>query len=353
MMRKLVSGMIFLIVIGLSFCAFSEEYCRLNGTEFHRLTEYIELDSKDAPPIRTFMNELKQFPNLRYLSWRQPVLSVKHISQLMETFPQISFFLTFKWFGEEYSTDMTYASISTSRMRDGDLRNFIAVMPYLEKLDIFSHRATITKLKNLFEDFPAISFGCTIPIGTRFVRNDATAFSTLGSRKSESFNSKHFDRLKYCPDLLALDLGHNNIKDLSFLQYFPHLKVLILADNNINDLSDLASYVPELEYLEIFMNRITDISPLTGLKHLRHLNITHNRVEDLSPILQMPQLIRCWAAYNKYPKEQVQMLKEAMPDTHFEFDSYLSTGAGWREPSPYYDAIWDMFHTYIYNPLPD
>jgi len=353
MMRRLMGGMVFLILIGLFSRAYSEELCRLNGTEYRRMAEYIEIDGEDTPPIREFINELKQFPNLRCLLWSHSKLNVKYVSQLMEAFPQVSFYLTFKWFNEEYSTDMTYASISASGMADSDLRQFLAIMPCIKKLDIFSYNATISKLEKLFEDYPAISFGCTIPVGARFIRTDATAFSTLGSRKTTSFYSEHFDRLKYCPDLLALDLGHNNIKDVSFLQYFPHLKVLILADNDIADLSDLASYVPELEYLEIFMNYITDISPLVSLKHLRHLNITHNRVEDLSPILQMPQLIRCWAAYNQYPAEQEQQLKDAMPDTQFEFASFLSTGAGWREPSPYYDAIWEMFHTYVYNPLPE
>jgi len=352
-MRRLIGGIALLIVIGLYTCAFSEELCSLNGNEYRRLAEYIEIDGEGIPPVREFMDELKQFPNLRCLLWPRSLLKINYISQLVEAFPHVSFILTFTWFNEEYRTDMTYASISASGMTDSDLRKFITVMPCLEKLDIFSYRNTISKLESLFEDYPAISFGCTIPIGTRFVRTDATAFSTLGSSKGKPFNSAHFERLKYCPDLLAIDLGHNSIKDISFLKYFPHLKVLILAANDITSVSELVSYVPELEYLEIFMNKITDISPLASLKHLRHLNITHNRVEDLSPILQMPQLVRCWAAYNQYPKEQEQWLKDAMPDTQFEFTSYLSTGAGWREPSPYYEAIWEMFHTYIYNPLPE
>jgi len=345
--------MVFLVaVLWLFFGATAEDICTVNGAEFSRLSEQISIEGKSTSSIQQLIDELKQFPNLLSVSWHG--VNIKDIIQLREAFPQVSFDCTFTWYKEEYNTGMKYASIPTSKMKERDLRDFLTVMPHLEKLDIFSHRTSITELEKLFEAYPNISFGCRIPIGTQSVRTDATAFSTLKSGRTRRFDSEHFDRLRYCPNLLALDLGHNKIDDISFLKYFPHLKVLILADNKISDLSELVSYVPELEYLEMFLNKVSDISPLTNLRHLRHLNIAHNKVEDLSPILEMPQLLRCWVAFNPFPSEQAQRLKDAMPDTRFEFAAFSSTGTGWRwRPSKYYEAIHKMFNSFTYVPLPD
>jgi len=352
-MRTLTKCLVFLI-IGLCFFsgATAEELCAVNGTGVPRLSEQIDIGDKALSSIGKLIDELKQFPNLRSVSWHGA--NIKDIMQLMEAFPRVSFDCTFTRYKEEYNTGMKYASIPTSKINDRDLRNFLTVMPHLRKLDIFSYRASMEELEKLFEDYPNISFGCRVPIGPQSVRTDATAFSTLKGGKTKRFDSEHFDRLRYCPNLLAIDLGHNKIDDVSFLKYFPHLKVLILADNQISDLSELVSYVPELEYVELFLNNISDISPFTSLKHLRHLNVAHNQIEDLSPILEMPQLIRCWVAYNRFPEEQKQMLIDAMPDTRFEFTTYSSTAGGWRwRPSRYYEAIHKMFHSYTYIPLPD
>ena len=354
-MRTLVRCMAFLIVISwLCFGAYADDNCTVNGTEFPLLSEQISIQGKAS--VSKIINELKQLPNLQSVSWSGITLSFKHILQLKEAFPQVFFDCTFACFKSEYNTGMTYAKISTNKMMSRDLYNFLAVMSNLEKLDLFSLRISVAKMEELFEAYPSISFGWRVPVpnrANRTVRSDATAFSTLHRDVKHRFGSEEFDLLRYCPNMLALDLGHNKIDDVSFLKYFPHLKVLILADNQISDLSELVSFVPELEYLELFINQISDISPLASLKYLRHLNIAHNQVKDLSPILEMPQLIRCWVAYNPFPEEQAQRLKDAMPDTHFEFAAYWSTDKGWRKPSKYYEAIYKMFRNYTYIPLPD
>lgn len=341
----------FIVFVWICSGATAEEPCTVNGTAFPCASEQIRIEGKAASPVRRLIEELKQFPYLRSVSWHG--VDIMHIMQLMEAFPQISFDCTFTWFKEEYNTGMTYASIRTSQMTNRDLRNFLAVMPRLEKLDIFSHSISVARMEKFLEDYPNISFGWRVRVANRTVRTDATAFSTLKGGSTKRYGSEAFNQLRYCPNILALDLGHNKIKDISFLKYFPHLKVLILADNQISDLTELVSYVPELEYLELFLNQISDISPLTSLKHLRHLNIAHNKIDDLSPILKMPQLIRCWVAFNRFPDEQVQRLIDAMPDTQFEFTAWSSTDKGWREPSKYYEAIYKMFQSYTYVPLPD
>ena len=70
-------------------------------------------------------------------------------------------------------------------------------------------------------------------VGDHLVRTDVTAFSTQHTYQSKFHTSKTFSVLKYCHNLVALDIGHNEVSDLSFLEDLPQLKVLILAANNI------------------------------------------------------------------------------------------------------------------------
>lgn len=331
--------------------ASADETALVAGKAFPCSAEELSLGQVASASTDQLICELRAFPHLRTVTLGG--LKPPRLSKLMEAFPAVCFHADFRWFGQEYHTGMTHAKITKRKLKDADLTSFLHVMTNLQQLDLFAYRPRLSQMEKRMEAYPHIRFGWTVPIADRLVRSDATAFSSLKGGSAKRYDGAYYDRLRYCPDLLALDLGHNKIENLDFLQYFPHLKVLILADNQIRDLTPLVDYVPELTYLELFLNDIVDITPLQKLKNLRHLNIAHNQVEDLSPLLEMPSLARCWAAYNRHPQEQEHLLQEQMPQTHFEFSAWSSTGAGWRSPSPYYEAIDEMFHRYRYVPLPE
>ena len=144
------------------------------------------------------------------------------------------------------------------------------------------------------------------------------------------------------PELRALDLGHNNIRDLTFLLEAPLLRVLILADNQITDLTPLAE-LKELEYLELFMNDFTDLSPLAELHNLRDLNICRVRVSDVTPLLQLKKLERLWLPDNFLTESQKAELEAALPDCRIQYEWSRSTDFGWRDhPAHHHPA--DIFN---------
>ena len=158
--------------------------------------------------------------------------------------------------------------------------------------------------------------------------------------------------LKYCTQLEAIDLGHNNVSDLSFLTQWPHLKILIIIDSQkpVTDLSPLAE-LNELEYVELFMQGITDLTPLANKPKLLDLNLCHNSVTNLTPLYSDTSLERLWISYNKgLSDEQVAAFKEAVPGCQVETVEYQSTGAGWREHDRYF-VIKDVFETRVYRPF--
>ena len=233
-----------------------------------------------------------------------------------------------------------------------DIEGLIALieqMPNLMRVDMYASRLEKADMDLLFDGHPHIRFGWTLHMGKHIVRTDATSFSTLHG-KCGAHNESFFEPLRYCRDLVALDLGHNCIRDISFLRSFPHMKVLILACNMIEDISVLAE-LKELEYLELFSNRFQDASPLAQLTQLRDLNISNNFVNDIAPLHQMVQLERFWCTMSDgfITKRERRDMEQALPECKFYWDGQPTRG-GWRE-HPHYDTIYAIFNQGGYRPF--
>ena len=253
--------------------------------------------------------------------------------------------------------DAEYLDLGDTRA--ADLPAFISYLrqfPNLKMVDMFATPVTRAQIEEIVAALPDVEFGWTIRIAEHTVRTDATAFSTLHNSSSAWHGSRDFEVLKYCKNLLALDIGHNEIKDLSFLYDLPQLKVLIVACNQINDITPVGS-LKGLEYLELFKNDIHDISCLSELTNLIDLNICFNRIADLTPIMGLTQLERLWIFNsNNYSDDipvspaVVAALREALPNTYLDSKSW-STEGGWRKHERYF-VINDMFHSGVYQPFP-
>ena len=246
-----------------------------------------------------------------------------------------------------------------------DLRDFIAFLkefPNLKHVDMFATQVTKKQVSMLEEALPDVQFGWTMQLmkykNKHIVRSDAEAFSTLHG-VCPNHRSEEFALLKYCTNMLALDLGHNNLTDITFLLNMPRLRVLILGENQkLRDISVLAE-LQDLEYLELFTCGIKDISPLTKLPHLTDLNLANNSVQDWRPLKEMKQLKRLWISGmcgKALTAEERQELEEALPDTVIMYKG-KPTDNGWRtDPKtkvndPHYDIVYEMFHTGIYIPF--
>ena len=234
--------------------------------------------------------------------------------------------------------------------------DFLGQLPDLKRVDMFSTRIPHNRIDELAERFPQIEFGWTMAIGDHDVRTDAVAFTTAHGDRSRRHKTEDFAVLKYCKNLLALDIGHNAVKDLSFLYDLPNLRILILVDNQFQDITPVGS-LTDLEYLELFYNDIRDVSALTGLVNLKDLNLGFNRIEDISPLETMTWLERLWVPQfnshnpgNKPDPEAVRKLKEALPDTKVDSTAKSSVGNYWREHI-HYDNMRKIFKKNVWIPL--
>lgn len=235
------------------------------------------------------------------------------------------------------------------------LVDYLSQFPNLKRVDMFATRIYPASIDKLAETFPQVEFGWTMRIGDHWVRTDQTAFSTLHGNSSPQHDEDDFRYLKYCRNLLALDIGHNAVRDVSFLYDLPKLKVLILACNLIEDITPVGS-LTDLQYLELFKNEINDVSALAACTELLDLNICFNRITDWSVIQGLPKLERLWL-YNSnnwstndpVPEEVIAALQAALPQCQIDSTSYSTLG-GWRDHKRYY-VVYNMFKYSEYVPF--
>ena len=216
--------------------------------------------------------------------------------------------------------------------------DFLHQLPNLKHVDMFSTHITAPYIEELTTQFPQVTFGWTMEFSTHkhLIRTDAVVFSTLHYDHDRRHTEEDFALLKYCPDLLALDIGHNELHDLSFLYDLPKLRVLILSDDKIEcDITPVGS-LQDLLFLEMYKNKITDITPLTSLSKLRHLNLNFNLIQDLTPLKTMQQLEHLWIAYSTsyslsipVDPEIAEDIAASMPNTVVNSVARTCDGGGW------------------------
>ena len=142
-----------------------------------------------------------------------------------------------------------------------------------------------------------------------FCRTDALTFSTFKSDLTvPELRDAQASQLKYCQDLVLLDLGHNGVGDWSFTKGMD-LHILIVVDNfdhihgtMLDDISFVADF-PNLMYLETFPDSVSDYSPLENCKEIVDLNIGWTPVKEITHLKNFPKLERMVVTRTKISQE--------------------------------------------------
>ena len=279
---------------------------------------------------------------LEHVKLLTPLAPADRIAALVETFPEVSFSWELELAGipvnEKTETlDLTGIPVTVAEMD--------AVLPYLLNLtyvDMTDCGISNEEMDALNRRYENIKIVWTVKLaGWYRVRTDITWF--MPAKYGFAPQGTDLYNLRYCTDVVALDVGHMKISDIDFVAFMPHLKYLLLCQAHIRDLTPLTG-LDELVYLELFMTSPQDLSPLVTLTALEDLNLNYVS-GDPQIIARMTWLKNLWwnhwSGY-QLTDDQKQMLRDAIPGCHFEFDSGSSTGKGWRELPNYY-AQRDIF----------
>ena len=232
-----------------------------------------------------------------------------------------------------------------------ELEAAVALLPQLKKVDMCGCGLSNEEMDALNGRHEGVNFVWEIRFSLYTIRTDATAFcaSNLPNHgwSATRASNEQIALLRYCKDMVALDLGHMGFSDLSFLENMPHLKYLILVEESLHDITPIGT-LQELEYLEIFINRIDDVTPLLACKNLRHLNMCYTRGYDPEPLKQMTWLERLWLGGSEIKPQVLREIAAALPDTQCSIreEAGGSTGGGWRNVPVYFEMrdLFGMFY---------
>ena len=311
--------------------------------------ESLDLTGTAVTEATAILDALAQFPLLKTVDLSGQPFGMEDMDSFRSRYPDIQFDFSFQLFSKDVSTRTE--SLDLSKHPFTTTAEVIAILQYLPNLkevNMCDCGLTDAQMEELNSTFPDTKFVWYIRIGGWKIRTDITAFSKgqrkkfrngmgefLGDGKT-NFYSADLEPLKYCKDLIFLDLGHGNqITDLSILENFPKLRGLVLSMNKITDITPIAQ-CKELESLEIYQNYITDVSPLAALPKLRYLNLCRNSFTDVTPLMGMKQLELLWMVHNdQISSEDKIALAEALPDCEVRYYGYSCGSEGWRENEVY------------------
>lgn len=139
--------------------------------------------------------------------------------------------------------------------------------------------------------------------------------------------------LRYCEDMVCLDVGHMTLTDISFVEFMPKLKYLILAWTEVQYIEPIRS-CKNLIWLELDNSCIRDYSPLVDCTALQDLNIGKTFC-DITPITKMTWLKNLYMIFCDGGK--AWQCTQALPDTHVVANGDATVGGGWRRLPNYYD----------------
>jgi Leucine Rich repeats (2 copies) len=95
--------------------------------------------------------------------------------------------------------------------------------------------------------------------------------------------------LEVLGNLARLNLGNNQINDLTPIASLTNLTVVLLDFNSIDDLTPIAG-LTNLTSLDVSFNGITDLTPIAGLTNLTGLGVSANYIVDLNPLTGLTNL---------------------------------------------------------------
>lgn len=325
------------------------------------LTHTTGVDKK----VDALIKDLRNHPSVTTVDLTNVPLSTANKATLAEACPQVTFLWTVKIGNTVASTGDTVLDLDTpyGEAKLSEIARALRALPSIRQVIMYKYRPSQSGMENyLLNVFPNVQFDWTLHWlicngRAVYLKSTDTAFSTLKGRKDPRYTSKEiWSRLQHFPDLLAIDVGHNNVSDLSFLANFPKLRRLIVIDSktSVKDISPLRE-LKDLEYIELFMQEITDLSPLADHDQLMDLNLCDNDITDLSPLYSCTKLKRLWIASNpNLTIAEVEAFQAVMPECEIVYDLPPRdfTGGTWRL-HPHYDILVKSFQDNTYYPFED
>lgn len=302
----------------------------IGGNEYNSDVSHLTLSNANADELAFLLQYL---PALEHVTLEGSLPDASLLSSLTEAYPDIDFYWQIDIFGitaDVHTTELDLSGIPVDSV--AQVESAVAYLPALEKVYMMDCGIPDEQMGELNQRHDSVLFVWNVNIGPIVVRTDITAFGPV--QYGYELWDGELENLKYCTELVVLDLGHMRLWEIDFLEGLTKLEYLIIADTHVWDISPLKN-LKKLKYLEMFMTEVRDYSPLLELTALEDLNICFTP-GDPAPLMQMTWLKRLWCGGCFITNEQMDRLRTSLPDTQIATPFTGSTDQGWRTGEHYF-----------------
>lgn len=304
------------------------------GEEYPESTTELSFAGEE-PEAEELTAALAYLPDMESIHFDQPRMPAEELISLREAWPEIHITWEKDAFGVTYADDLTEIDLSGKEgISFDEVETELAYFPSLEKvlmMDCGYDDDTMAAFRERMRSQYKIVW--SVKINSLTVRTDDTYF--MPAKYGAVATNFQVQKLKYCEDMICVDLGHMAITDISFVEGMPHLKYFIVIDSPLMYIEPISS-CKELIYLELFWNQISDFTPLLGCTALQDLNISRNNGDPMV-FQDMPWLKNLWIDGSDVRSDEKPVLEAALPDTYIKYCDGEMTANGWRDLQNYFD----------------
>lgn len=316
-----------------------QEYCREKELEFS-----ISLGGK-AIPLNTEtvtagaiteeqLGLLQFLPNMKQLHMRLPKVSAQKLLELKQSRPEVTITWEQEVCGQVFSSlaqeiDLSGVKITSLESLGQELTYFPEVKQVflgecgLDNELLAAHRE---QARDRYKLVWTVSCGSKLK-----TRTDATTFMPV-RENVYYFNDEDAYNLRYCEDMVCIDIGHMSIHNIDFVEFMPNLEYLILAHTQLNYIEPIR-HCKKLKFLELDWSPIRDLTPLKDCTALEDLNLG-NTFADFAPVGEMTWLKNLWMVGCSSGARS--RMTQALPNTKVMVTGAATVANGWRNLENYY-----------------
>lgn len=328
------------------------------GLEFGvRIGGQVVLDTEQTVQLPDLKEEelplLELLSSMQTLHIKNPNTTAASLLALRQVYPGVKITWEVDIAGVSYNDSTTEVDLSSAAVRDlAEVERQMAYLPDAEKLilglcgiddpawgDSKSEGIAVCEIENeevaAYRDRVRDQYKVvwTVRLGPNIaLRTDVDNFMPGHFGVGRLFTA-HAYNLRYCEDMVTLDVGHMTLADVSFLEFMPKLKHLILAWTEVQSIEPIR-HCKELVFLELDNSCVRDYSPLLDCTALQDLNIGKTYC-DIDPILEMTWLNNLWMVFCS--TKDAYLATQALTDTHVVASGSATVASGWRHLQNYYD----------------
>jgi len=303
----------------------------LGGETYAPDTQTLDLSGK-AVDLAELTTKLQGLANLKSVVFGEETFALADQIALANAYPKIAFVWNVQLL-EDFAVRSDVTDLDLRKYTVPDAAAFsdaLVLFPKLKMLDMCGSGPSDEEMAAIRARYPQVKVVWYIHIYNWVIRTDIKGFST-GNRSRfpngggryvpdgklfsyHKIHAKDLEVLKYCTDLIALDIGHcTRVGNIDFLKYQPKLQYLDIALCNLEDISVLEN-MHDLVYLQMMYNYIADASPIKNNTKLRYVNASNNILTSADVFTTLPKLERLFINCSGLSDEQIASLTSTLTE---------------------------------------